>query len=132
MRRRYASGRSAVRTRRQFGRELGTFQGVALRVADAAIDLEAMRLTMLHAAWLVARDGSASAEVATARWWAAEAGHRAIHAALHLHGGIGNDVDYPLHRHFLWSQQLATTLGGAGEALERLAAAVVDSIPART
>jgi hypothetical protein len=43
----------------------------------------------------------------------AEAGHRVVHATQHLHGGIGADVDYPIHRYFLWGKQLGDTLGGA-------------------
>ena len=91
-----------VGARKQFGREVGTFQAVAMRAADAYIDIEAMRLTAKLAAWLLAVGEPAQAEVAAAKWWAAEGGHRCIHAALHLHGGLGNSVEYPLHRHFLW------------------------------
>jgi acyl-CoA dehydrogenase len=41
---------------------------------------------------------------------------------MHLHGGMGADIDYPIHRYFLWSQQIGLTLGGAGEQLARLGA----------
>jgi alkylation response protein AidB-like acyl-CoA dehydrogenase len=113
-----------ISQRRQFGRELATFQAVAMRAADAYIDIAAMRLTMLHAAWRLDQDQPAAAETAVAKWWSADAGHRVIHSALHLHGGIGNDVEYPLHRHFLWSRQLGLTLGGAAQQLASLGAQV--------
>ena len=60
--------------------------------------------------------------VRVAKWWAARAGDRVVHSAQHLHGGIGSDVDYPIHRYFLWAQQLATSLGGASQQLSELGA----------
>jgi 3-oxocholest-4-en-26-oyl-CoA dehydrogenase beta subunit len=106
--------------REQFGRPLSTNQGVALRAADAYIDVEAMRVTTLLAAWRLDRDGEAPAEVEVAKWWASEGGNRVVHATQHLHGGMGADVDYPIHRYFLWGKQLEVTLGGGGAWLARL------------
>jgi acyl-CoA dehydrogenase len=106
--------------REQFGRPLSTNQGVALRAADAYIDVEAMRVTTLLAAWRLDRDGDAPAEVEVAKWWASEGGNRVVHATQHLHGGMGADIDYPIHRYFLWGKQLEVTLGGAGAWLARL------------
>jgi alkylation response protein AidB-like acyl-CoA dehydrogenase len=111
-----------TRTRKQFGRPIAAFQGVALRAADAYIDLEAMRATLQQAAWRVAAGLPARAEVAAAKWWACRGGQRVVHTAQHLHGGIGADVDYPIHRFFLWSKQLDVTLGGASRQLARLGA----------
>jgi 3-oxocholest-4-en-26-oyl-CoA dehydrogenase beta subunit len=110
-----------VSQREQFGRAIGTFQAVAHRAADAYIDLEAMRVTMFAAAWRLDAGLDAAADLRVAKWWAAEAGHRVIHAAQHLHGGIGSDVEYPIHRYFLWGKQVATTLGGGSEQLSALA-----------
>ncbi len=115
-----------VSHRRQFGREIGTFQAVAMRAADAHIDLQVTRLAMLHAAWSLSVGRPAVNETAAAKWWAGEAGHRCLHTALHLHGGIGNDVDYPLHRYFLWARQIGLTLGGPESQLDRLAANVLE------
>jgi acyl-CoA dehydrogenase len=108
----------------QFGRPLSTFQGVALKAADAYIDTEAMRATMWQAAWRLTEGLDASQEVMVAKWWAAEGGHRVVHATQHLHGGMGADVDYPVHRYFLWGKQLAEELGGASAHLARLGAAI--------
>jgi acyl-CoA dehydrogenase len=107
-------------TREQFGRPLSTNQGVALRAADAYIDVEAMRVTLLQAAWRLDGGGEAAAEVEVAKWWASEGGNRVVHATQHLHGGMGADVDYPVHRYFLWGKQLEVTLGGASAWLARL------------
>ncbi|MBV8980284.1 MAG: acyl-CoA/acyl-ACP dehydrogenase, partial [Acidimicrobiia bacterium] len=51
---------------------------------------------------------------------------RVVHAAQHLHGGIGVDVDYPLHRYFLWAKQCELTLGSATPQLVKLGKALAD------
>lgn len=108
--------------REQFGRPLSTNQGVALRAADAYIDTEAMRATLWSAAWRLTEGLPTAEAVAVAKWWATEGGHRVVHSTQHLHGGIGSDIDYPLHRTFLWSKQLGDTLGGASQTLTVLGA----------
>ena len=106
--------------REQFGRPVATFQAVGHRLADAFVDVEAMRLTTLQAVWLLDTGLPASTEVAVAKWWACEGGHRVAHAAQHVHGGVGVDVEYPLSRYFRWSKQLEMTLGAAPAQLLRL------------
>jgi len=109
-----------VKTRKQFDQPIAMFQAVAHRAADAYIDTEGIRLTVWQAASRLAAGESAPAEVALAKFWAAEAGHRIVHAAQHLHGGIGVDRDYPLHRYFLYARQLELTLGGASAQLRTI------------
>jgi alkylation response protein AidB-like acyl-CoA dehydrogenase len=106
--------------RKQFGRQIGAFQGVSLRAADAYIDVEAMRATLLQAAWRLDDGRPAEVEVHAAKWWACRGGQRVVHTAQHLHGGMGADIDYPIHRYLLWSKQLDLTLGGAAPQLARL------------
>lgn len=96
----------------QFGRPIGSMQGVQHRVADGFIDLEAMRSTAMRAAWLLDQNRDASAEIATAKYWAAIGGHRISHSAQHLHGGLGADMDYPIHRFFLAAKRVELSLGG--------------------
>ena len=106
--------------REQFGRPLSTNQGVAMRAADCYIDTDCMRATLLQAAWLI-DEGRSAAEIAdaaaVAKWWSADAGQRVVHATQHLHGGMGADVDYPVHRYFLWVKQLENTFGGGSRQL---------------
>jgi alkylation response protein AidB-like acyl-CoA dehydrogenase len=102
-----------TKTREQFDRLIATFQAVGQRAADAYIDAEAIRLTAWQAAWRLDTGLPAAAEVAVAKFWAADGGQRVVHAAQHLHGGVGVDRDYPLHRYFLWAKHLELTLGGA-------------------
>jgi acyl-CoA dehydrogenase len=130
-----------ARTREQFGRPIGSFQAVAQRLADAYIDVEAIRLTMWQAAWQLAgapdggpdgaaADGTAAdatataAAVATAKFWAADAGHRVAHTAVHVHGGMGIATSYPLHRYFTAAKHNEFALGGATAQLRRLGAAL--------
>jgi alkylation response protein AidB-like acyl-CoA dehydrogenase len=122
-------------TRKQFGREIGSFQGVSLRAADAYIDVEAMRSTMWQAAWRI-DEGARGIEkaAAIAKWWACMGGHRVSHSCQHLHGGIGSDIDYPIHRFFLRLKHVAMTLGGANEQLSnlgrRMAEEAYEGVPA--
>jgi 3-oxocholest-4-en-26-oyl-CoA dehydrogenase beta subunit len=118
-----------ARNRMQFGRPIGSFQAVAQRLADAYIDTDAVRLTMWQAAWLLATGGEGDAAalrvataVATAKFWAADAGHRVAHTAVHVHGGLGIDVSYPVHRYFTAAKHHEFALGGATTQLRRIGA----------
>jgi 3-oxocholest-4-en-26-oyl-CoA dehydrogenase beta subunit len=113
-------------SRQQFGRPIATFQAVGQRAADAYVDAHGIRLTMLEAAWRLTAGYPADREVAIAKYWAAAGGQRVVHAAQHLHGGIGVDRDYPLHRYFLLAKQLELTLGGATRQLVNLGRLLAD------
>ena len=93
-----------TKTREQFGKPIATFQAVGQRAADAYVDTEAIRLTAWQAAWRIGEGLPADKEVAVAKFWAADGGQRVVHAAVHLHGGVGVDRDYPLHRFFLMTK----------------------------
>src|SRR5437867_4074948 len=108
--------------RRRTWRRASSCRRASPRAADAYIDAEAIRLTTWQAAWRLAADRPATTEVAIAKFWASEAAHRVVYAAQHLHGGIGVDVDYPLHRYYLWSKQIELTLGSGTRQLARLGA----------
>ncbi|MGH3543693.1 MAG: acyl-CoA dehydrogenase family protein, partial [Mycobacterium sp.] len=58
-------------------------------------------------------------------FWASEAGPRVVATAQQVHGGVGIDISYPLHRYFLWTKQLELTLGSAPFHLARLGASYV-------
>ncbi len=106
--------------REQFGRPIGSFQAVQQRMADAYIDVEAIRWTTWHAAWLIAHGRPAQRAARIAKFWAAEAGARVTATAQQVHGGIGIDTSYPLHRYFLWAKHNELTLGCATAQLARL------------
>ncbi|OXM48753.1 acyl-CoA dehydrogenase family protein [Amycolatopsis alba] len=109
-----------ARERKQFDHLIGSFQAVRQRLADAYVDVEAVRLTLWQAVWRLSEGLPAAEEVATAKFWAAEAGHRVAHTAVHVHGGVGIDVDHTLHRYFVAAKRLEFTLGGATTQLRGL------------
>jgi len=118
--------------REQFGRPLSTNQGVAIRAADAYIDIDCMRVTMWQAAWRLAEGLPARDEIDIAKYWAAEGGQRVVHATQHLHGGMGADIDYPVHRYFLWVKQLENMFGSGPQQLARLGRSIAASVTARS
>ena len=111
-----------TKTREQFGKPIATFQAVGQRAADAYVDAEAIRLTAWQAAWRIDEGLPSDKEVAVAKFWAADGGQRVVHAAVHLHGGVGVDREYPMHRFFLNTKHIELTLGGATDQLLRLGA----------
>jgi 3-oxocholest-4-en-26-oyl-CoA dehydrogenase beta subunit len=113
-----------ARSREQFGKPIGSFQAVSQRLADGYIDVEAIRLTLWQAAWRLAERLPADTEVATAKFWAAEGGHRVAHTAVHIHGGVGIDMDGDVHRYFTAAKHNEFALGGATAQLRRIGAAL--------
>jgi 3-oxocholest-4-en-26-oyl-CoA dehydrogenase beta subunit len=109
-----------ARTREQFDRPIGSFQAVAQRLADGYIDVKGLRLTLTQAAWRVSEDIPAEIDVASAAFWAADAGHRVAHTIVHVHGGVGVDTDHPVHRYFLAAKETEFALGGATGQLRRI------------
>lgn len=110
--------------REQFGRPLATFQAAQHQLADCYIEIDALRVCLMHALSLIAAGEDAERAVLVAKWWSDEGGLNVVHRVQHLHGGIGVDVDYPVHRHFLWGKQISGTLGGASFDLDLLGAAL--------
>ncbi len=110
--------------RKQFGRPLGTFQAVQHQLADCYIDADAIRVCLWQAVTSLREGGDAAAAVLVAKWWAGDAGLTVAHRVQHVHGGIGVDVDYPVHRHFLWARQISGTLGGPSADLAKLGAVI--------
>lgn len=118
---------SYLSQREQFGRPLGSFQAVQHQLADCWIDIDAMRVTLWQALAADAADptGTDPARCAersgwVAKWWCDKGGLDVVHRTQHVHGGIGIDLDYPVHRHFLWGKQISSTLGGEHAALAAL------------
>jgi alkylation response protein AidB-like acyl-CoA dehydrogenase len=103
--------------RQQFNAPIATFQAVAQRAADAYVDAQGVQFTSWQASWRLSEGLPADDALDSAKYWAAEGGQRVVHAAQHLHGGIGVDKDYPLHRYFLWAKLLELTLGSATDRL---------------
>lgn len=109
-----------VSERRQFERPIGSFQLVAGEMADCQIALEAMRGPLWQLVYRLDAGQGALPQAWSTRALACQAGHRIGHMAQHVHGGMGVDVTFPIHRFLLWSRALGLALGGAEYNLARL------------
>ncbi|MEX5687606.1 acyl-CoA dehydrogenase family protein [Pseudomonas silesiensis] len=109
-----------VSERRQFERSIGSFQAVQMSMADTHIAVEALRTVLWQLAYRIDAGLLAPSEALATAWMACEAGHRIGHVAQHVHGGIGVDLTYPIHRFLYWSRGLCLALGGSAANLERL------------
>ena len=105
--------RDHVATREQFGRPLAAFQAVSQQVADVYIASRTMHLATLAACWRLAEGLDAASDLDVAGYWCAEQAPRTVRICHHLHGGLGMDVTYPLHRFSGLVADLVRFLGGA-------------------
>ena len=107
-----------AQTREQFGRPIGTFQGVAFMVADMATEIEAARGLVWRSAWLKDQGRDYGLVAAEAKLFASEVSSRATNAAIQIHGGYGYTTDYPVER-YLRDAKL-TEIGEGTSQVQRL------------
>lgn len=113
-----------VRSREQFGRALATFQAVAQQIADIYVVARTVHLAALSSAWRLETGLDADEDLAIAAYWLAAELPTALQVSHHLHGGLGVDITYPLHRYYSHAKDLARFVGGAAYRLDRLGASV--------
>ncbi|MFC4853625.1 acyl-CoA dehydrogenase family protein [Actinophytocola glycyrrhizae] len=105
-----------VRTREQFGRPLATFQAVAQQIADVYIASRTLHLAAWSAIWRLAEgrdpDLDPDDDLAIAAYWLAEEAMPALHTCHHLHGGLGVDDSYAMHRYYSATKDLVRLIGG--------------------
>lgn len=111
-----------VRTREQFGKPLAAFQAVAQQIADVYVLARTLHLATLSACWRLGTERDAAEDLDVAAYWLAEKAPAAMRTCQHLHGGLGLDITYPMHRHYSRIKDLARLAGGAGNRLEAIAA----------
>jgi alkylation response protein AidB-like acyl-CoA dehydrogenase len=99
--------------RKQFGRPLSSFQAVAHQAADAYMEIEALRGVYWRALDDIDAGRDAGLSAHAAKYWLCRAGHRVAHTVMHLHGGMGQDLEYPIHRFFTWAKKNERYLGSA-------------------
>jgi alkylation response protein AidB-like acyl-CoA dehydrogenase len=107
-----------AQSREQFGRPIGSFQGVAFMVADMATEIEAARAMVRRAAWLKDQGRDYGLAAAQAKLFASEVSSRATNAAVQIHGGYGYVTDYPVER-YLRDAKL-TEIGEGTSQIQRL------------
>jgi 3-oxo-4-pregnene-20-carboxyl-CoA dehydrogenase alpha subunit len=101
-----------VRTREQFGKPLATFQAVAQQIADVYIASRTLHLAAWSAIWRLAENRDPDEDLAIAAYWLVSEAMPALHTCHHLHGGLGVDVGYPMHRYYSATKDLVRLLGG--------------------
>lgn len=104
----------------QFGRPIATFQAITQKTADCLIDVEALRSTLWQACWRLDAGLDAQGAAGAVKVWACDCGYRVTHAAQHMHGGMGADLSYPIHRYTRWSRALEVSFGGVRAQLAAL------------
>lgn len=101
-----------IRTREQFGKPLATFQAVAQQIADVYIASRTLHLAAWSAIWRLASEKDPDEDLAVAAYWLTEEAMPALHICHHLHGGVGVDASYPMHRYYSGMKDLVRLLGG--------------------
>ena len=114
----YEAAAAYSKERQQFGRPIGTFQGVAFMVADMATELEAARALVYRAAWLKDQGRDYSVAAAQAKLHASEVSSRVTNAAIQVHGGYGYVTEYKVER-YLRDAKL-TEIGEGTSQVQRL------------
>jgi alkylation response protein AidB-like acyl-CoA dehydrogenase len=107
-----------AQTREQFGKPIGSFQGVAFMIADMATEIEAARSLVWKAAWLKDQERDYSLVAAEAKLFASEVSSRVTNAAIQVHGGYGYVTEYPVER-FMRDAKL-TEIGEGTSQVQRL------------
>jgi 3-oxo-4-pregnene-20-carboxyl-CoA dehydrogenase alpha subunit len=107
-------------TRQQFGKPLATFQAVAQQIADVYVTARAIGLASVSANWRLAAGLDADEDLDVAAYWLAQELPAALQTCHHLHGGLGVDSTYPLHRYYSQAKDLARFVGGAAYCLDRI------------
>ncbi|MET9200031.1 acyl-CoA dehydrogenase family protein [Gordonia sp. NPDC003585] len=110
-----------VSTREQFGKPIALFQAVGQQLADIYVIGRSLDLPTTSAAWRLDEGLSAADDLAIGSYWVAEEVPATMRTMTHLHGGIGVDITYPLHRYFSIAKDLARLTGGAAARLDELA-----------
>lgn len=111
-----------VKERRQFGKPLSDFQALRFRLADMATELEAARLMLHRAAWMLdgkdpkKADPAVTNACAMAKRFATDTGWKIVDEALQLHGGYGYLADYEIER-FARDTRVHRILEGTNEVM---------------
>ena len=114
----YEAASAYAKERRQFGRAIGTFQGVAFMIADMATEIEAARALVYRAAWLKDQGRDYGVAGAQAKLFASEVSSRVTNAAIQVHGGYGYVEEYKVER-YLRDAKL-TEIGEGTSQVQRL------------
>ena len=86
--------------RKQFGRPIGKFQAIRMKLGEMGAELEAARLLVYYAAWLIDQKVSCMKEASMAKLFASEMTNRVVDEATRIYGAYGIAEEYPIQRFF--------------------------------
>lgn len=104
-----------IKGRTQFGRSLAEFQAVAMQIADVYIASRTLDLAADNSVWRIAEGLDVADDLAVAAYWTCHEAPGAMRTCHHLHGGMGVDITYPMHRYFSWVTDIVHALGSRAE-----------------
>ena len=110
-----------VTNRHQFGRPLATFQAVAQQLADVYIASRTLALASTSVVWRLSQDRDADEDLDVLAYWLSSEAPPAMQTCHHLHGGMGMDITYPMHRYYASVKDLSRLLGGPAHRLDLVA-----------
>lgn len=110
-----------VSNRHQFGRPLATFQNVSAQLADVYIASRTLALASTSVIWRLAENRDPDEDLDVLAYWLTSQAPPAMQTCHHLHGGMGMDVTYPMHRYYSSIKDLTRLLGGPAHRLDLVA-----------
>lgn len=111
-----------VANRHQFGRPLATFQTVAAQLAEVYIASRTLDLAATSAVWRLTEGRDADEDLDVLGYWLTAQAPPAMQTCHHLHGGMGMDITYPMHRYYSSIKDLSRLLGGPSYRLDLVGA----------
>lgn len=110
-----------VANRHQFGKPIALFQAVGQQLADVYVIGRSMTLVVTSAGWRMSEGMDAQQDLSIGTYWMAAEIPATLRTMTHLHGGVGVDLTYPLHRYFSIAKDLARLVDGAHARLDEMA-----------
>jgi alkylation response protein AidB-like acyl-CoA dehydrogenase len=111
-----------VANRKQFGRPLSTFQTVAAQLAEVYIASRTIDLAAKSVIWRLSEGRDADNDLDVLGYWITSQAPPVMQLCHHLHGGMGMDITYPMHRYYSTIKDLTRLLGGPSHRLDLLGA----------
>ena len=117
-----------AKTRKQFGKPIGTFQAVQHQCADMYLETESSRSAVYYAGWALEENSpDATVAVSIAKMYASDAARTVGNRGIQIHGGMGFTWENDVHLYYRRAKGSKTAFGDATFRRERIASAVVDS-----
>jgi alkylation response protein AidB-like acyl-CoA dehydrogenase len=113
-----------VKQRKQFGREIGTFQAIGHMLADVQTEIEAAWSLTLRAAAMVAAGEDALREITMAKLASSEAYVKAANVGMQVMGGFGYNMEFDMQRHYR-DARAATIAAGTSQIQRNLIAGLM-------